>query len=298
MDFLETPEQAMLRESVAKLANDFGHGYFVAKAKADARSTELWDAMATQGYLGVSIPEAYGGGGGGIAELAIVCEELAAAGCPLLLLVVSPAICAGVIARFGNDEQRSRWLPRFATGELKMAFAITEPDAGSNSHRISTVATRDGEQWKLRGTKYYISGVDESEAVLVVARTGVDEGSGRAKLSLFVVPSDAPGLERTHIPVEIIAPEKQFTLHFDDVEVPADCLVGAEHDGLRQVFHGLNPERITGAVRMRRAKPHRSARPYSLARPLPPWTWMAWSSAASDASAAAYLAMLEDSPAS
>jgi alkylation response protein AidB-like acyl-CoA dehydrogenase len=248
MDFTESPEQALLREAVGKLAADFGHAYFADRARAGGRSTELWDAVAAQGYLGINVPEAYGGGGGGIAELAIVCEELAAAGCPLLLLVVSPAICTSIVVRFGSDEQKKDWLPRFANGDLRMAFAITEPDAGSNTHRISTVATRDGELWKLRGTKYYISGVDESDAVLVVARTGVDEDSGRARLSLFVVPTDAPGLERTIIPVEIVAPEKQFTLHFDDVEVPAGCLVGTEGDGLRQVFHGLNPERITGAA--------------------------------------------------
>jgi alkylation response protein AidB-like acyl-CoA dehydrogenase len=248
MDFTESPEQALLREAVAKLAADFGHAYYAERARAGGRSTELWQAVADQGYLGVSVPEAYGGGGGGIAELAIVCEELAAAGCPLLLLLVSPAICASIVARFGSEEQKRRWLPALATGGMKMAFAITEPDAGSNSHRLSTVATRDGELWKLRGTKYYISGVDESETVLVVARTGVDEDSGRGRLSLFVVPTDAPGLERTVIPVEIVAPEKQFTLHFDDVEVPAGNLVGVEGDGLRQVFHGLNPERITGAA--------------------------------------------------
>jgi alkylation response protein AidB-like acyl-CoA dehydrogenase len=129
-----------------------------------------------------------------------------------------------------------------------MAFAITEPDAGSNSHNISTVATRDGDEYRLQGTKYYISGVDEAEAMLVVARTGVDEGSGRGKLSLFVVDTDASGLERTVIPVEIVAPEKQYTLFFDDVRVPADRLIGAEHEGLRQVFTGLNPERIMGAA--------------------------------------------------
>jgi alkylation response protein AidB-like acyl-CoA dehydrogenase len=129
-----------------------------------------------------------------------------------------------------------------------MAIAITEPDAGSNSHKISTVATRDGDEYRLRGTKYYISGVDEAEAMLVVARTGVDEGSGRGKLSLFIVDTDSPGLERTVIPVEIVAPEKQYTLFFDDVRVPADRLVGAEHEGLRQVFAGLNPERIMGAA--------------------------------------------------
>ncbi len=106
----------------------------------------------------------------------------------------------------------------------KIAFAITEPDAGSNSHNISTTATRDGDRWVLQGTKYYISGVDESCAVLVVARTGTDEETGRARLSLFLVDADAPGLERTLIPVEICSPEKQFTLFMDHVSVGADRL--------------------------------------------------------------------------
>lgn len=248
MDFVESAEQTMLRESVAKIAGGYGHEYFLAKARADERSTELWDELGQNGYLGVNVPEEYGGGGMGISELAIVAEELAAAGCPLLLIVVSPAICASIIAKFGTDEQKKRWLPRMATGEMKMAFAITEPDAGSNSHHISTVASRDGDVYRLEGTKYYISGVDEAEAILVVTRTAVDEATGKAKLSLIVVPTDATGLERTVIPVEVAAPEKQYTLFFDNVEVPAGNLVGAEHEGLRQVFFGLNPERILGAA--------------------------------------------------
>jgi len=129
-----------------------------------------------------------------------------------------------------------------------MAFAITEPDAGSNSHKISTTATRDGDEYILRGTKYYISGLDEAEQILVVTRTGVDENSGRGKLSLFVVDTDSPGLEKTPIPMEILAPDKQFTVFFDEVRVPADRLIGAEHEGLRQVFTGLNPERVMGAA--------------------------------------------------
>lgn len=248
MDFQESSEQTLLRESVAKIAASYGHEYFVKKARANERSHELWSELGANGYLGVNVPEAYGGGGMGITELAIVAEELAAQGCPLLLIVVSPAICASIIARFADDQQKQNWLPRFATGELKMAFAITEPDAGSNSHRIATTATRDGGVYRLRGTKYYISGVDEAEAILVVARTGVDEGTGHAKLSLIVVPTDSPGLERTVIPVEVVAPEKQFTLFFDDVQVPVENLVGVEHEGLRQVFFGLNPERILGAA--------------------------------------------------
>src|SRR5579872_2712584 len=182
MDFRETEEQRMLREAVAAIAAKYGHDYYVRCARSGEKADELWDELGAQGFLGVNVPEAYGGGGMGIAELAIVLEELSAQGCPLLLMVVSPAICATIIARFGTEEQKQRWLPGFATGQLKMAFAITEPDAGSNSHNISTSARRDGDVYRLRGTKYYISGVDEATQMLVVVRTGTDEATGRGRL--------------------------------------------------------------------------------------------------------------------
>jgi alkylation response protein AidB-like acyl-CoA dehydrogenase len=248
MDFRETDEQHMLREAVGAIAAKYGHDYYVRCARSGVKADELWAELGSHGFLGVNVPESFGGGGMGISELAIVLEELATHGCPLLLMVVSPAICATIVERFGSDAQKERWLGRFATGELKMAFAITEPDAGSNSHNISTTATRDGDVYRLSGTKYYISGADESEAVLVVTRTGTDEHSGRGRLSLFVVDLDSVGLEKTVIPVEIVAPEKQFTLFFDNVVVPADRLLGAEGEGLRQVFMGLNPERIMSAA--------------------------------------------------
>jgi alkylation response protein AidB-like acyl-CoA dehydrogenase len=181
-----------------------------------------------------------------MSELVVVSEAAAAQGCPLLLVLVSAGICAELLARFGTDAQRDRWLPGLCTGE-KMVFAITEPDAGSNSHHLSTTATRDGDVYRLRGTKTYISGVDEAPRMLVVARTGMDDASGHAQLSLFVVDTDAPGLDRTPIPVEVTIPEKQFQLFFSDVEVAADRLVGGEGDGLRQLFYGLNPERILSA---------------------------------------------------
>ena len=247
MDFTQSDEHVMLREAVSAIANKFGHEYYVAKARADGRTTELWDAVGEAGFLGVNVPEEYGGGGGGITELAMVTEELAAAGCPLLIMVVSPAICATIIAKFGTEAQKQRWLPGFATGALKMAFAITEPDAGSNSHNLSLTATKDGDIYRLNGSKYYISGVDEAQAMLVVTRSGIDPDTGRGKLSLFVVDTDSPGLDKQVLPVEITAPEKQYTLFFDNVEVEADRLIGAEGEGLRQVFFGLNPERILSA---------------------------------------------------
>jgi alkylation response protein AidB-like acyl-CoA dehydrogenase len=177
----------------------------------------------------------------------MVCEEIAAQGCPLLLIVVSAAISAELIARFGTHTQKERWLPALATGE-KMVFAVTEPDAGSNTHNLSTTAVRDGDVYRIRGTKTFISGVDEAATMVVVTRTATDESTGRGRLSLMIVDTDAPGLQKTVIPVELRAPEKQFQLFFDDVEVPADRLLGTEGDGLRQVFYGLNPERITGAA--------------------------------------------------
>ena len=195
----------------------------------------------------MNIPQKYGGGGAGLTELAIVCEELAAEGTPLLLLLVSAAISGEMITGFGTSEQREMWLPGLAAGTTKVVFAITEPDAGSNMRRLATTAMRDGDDWLLSGTKYYISGVDEAEALLVVAKTGTDQ-DGNGQLSLFIVPADAPGLGTQPLPVDLLLPERQFTLAFDAVRLGPEALLGAEGDGFRQVFHGLNPERITGAA--------------------------------------------------
>ncbi len=247
MEFAETAEHRGLRAAVADIARSFGPKYYTARAAEHRPCAELWAALGVAGFIGVNIPQEYGGGGAGLTELAIVCEELAAQGTPLLLLLVSAAISGEVITEFGTDEQRKTWLPPLAAGTSKVVFAITEPDAGSNTHRLATRAVRDGDEWVLSGTKHYISGVDEAAALLVVARTGTDE-AGRARLSLFVVPTDAPGLHRQPLPVDLLLPERQFILTFDDVRLNAAALVGAEGDGFRQVFHGLNPERITGAA--------------------------------------------------
>jgi alkylation response protein AidB-like acyl-CoA dehydrogenase len=263
VDFTETDEHRALRAAVAEIARDFGPAYYADHAARREPCQELWLALGQAGFLGVNIPEEYGGGGGGLVELEIVCEEIAAQGTPLLLLLVSAAISAEVIAEFGTDEQKKRYLPGLADGTAKVVFAITEPDAGSNTHKLSTTAVRDGDDWLISGTKYYISGVEEADAVLVVARTQARtqartpgtqartqaaSDNSKEQLSLFVVPTDAPGFGKNLLPVDIMLPERQYTLHFDQVKVGPDALVGTEGDGFRQVFHGLNPERITGAA--------------------------------------------------
>lgn len=248
MDFVESPEHQDLRAAVGAVTDRHGPCYFAERAVAGEPTDELWKDLARHGFIGINFAEEYGGGGAGMTELAIVCEETAAHGCPLLLLLVSSAISGELLGKYGSAEQRREWLPRMADGSTKVVFAITEPDAGSNSHRIATTARRDGDDYVLRGTKYYISGVDEASALIVVARTGHDEGGDNPTLSLFLVPTDVAGLVKHRLPVGIPLPEKQFTLHFDDVRLPADALIGEEHAGFRQVFDGLNPERITGAA--------------------------------------------------
>jgi len=247
VDFLDSDEHRDLRAAVGAIAKRFGPEYYVEHARARTPCAELWSALGEAGFIGVSVPEEHGGGGGGLVELAIVCEELAAQGTPLLLLLVSAAISAEVIADFGSEELHKRWLPGLADGTTKVVFAITEPDAGSNTHKLTTWARHVGDEWVVKGTKHYISGVDEADALLLVARTGTDE-RGAATLSLFVVPTDTPGLMATSLPVDAMLPEKQFTLYFDDLRLPASALVGEEGAGFKQVFRGLNPERITGAA--------------------------------------------------
>jgi alkylation response protein AidB-like acyl-CoA dehydrogenase len=247
MNFVESDEQQALRKAVADLGKRYGHEYTAPRARAREPLTELWQEAGKAGFIGVNLPEEFGGGGAGLVELAIVGEELNTAGCGLLMLVVSPAINGTIISRFGTDEQKQRWLPGIASGETIMAFGITEPDAGSNSHNITTTARRDGTDWILSGRKVFVSGVDHSDAVMVVGRTE-DARTGRLKPALFTLPTDAPGFEYTAIDMDVQMPDKQFLLFMDDVRLPADALVGDEDAALAQLFAGLNPERIMAAA--------------------------------------------------
>jgi alkylation response protein AidB-like acyl-CoA dehydrogenase len=247
VNFTETPEQRALRQEAAALGSRYGYAYFTKQARTGGKLTQLWQEAGRLGFIGVNLPEEYGGGGAGLYELALVLEELAAAGCGLLMMVVSPAICGTILARFGTEQQRKRWLPGLASGATIMAFGITEPDAGSNSHKLSTVATADGDTWVLTGRKIYISGVDEAEAVLIVGRTA-DAKTGKLRPALFIVPTDAPGFSFRPLEMDIVAPEKQFLLFLDDVRLPADALIGDQGAGLLQLFAGLNPERVMAAA--------------------------------------------------
>lgn len=237
-----------IRDAVREITSRRGLAEYAERGRTGAPQTELWRELGEAGFIGINVPEEFGGGGAGMAELAVVAEASASAGCPLLLLLVSSAISVEVLARHGSEQQQREWLPRLADGSEKMAFAITEPDAGSNSHRISTTARRDGADYVINGSKYFISGVDESAAIMTVAATGTDPGTGRARLGLFIVPTDAAGLTAQDLPVAAQIPDRQSSLFYDDVRVPDSALIGEEGSGLRLLFDGLNPERISAAA--------------------------------------------------
>jgi alkylation response protein AidB-like acyl-CoA dehydrogenase len=218
--------------------------YFTERGRSGGGIDVLWKDLGTAGLLGLHLPEEYGGGGAGMAEAVIVVEELAAHGMPLLIWVISPAICGSILAHHASEEMKQRWLPAIADGTRIMAFGLTEPDAGSNSHNVKTTARRTGTGWTISGSKYYISAVDQADALLVVTRDADHSTQEKSALSLFVVPTDTPGLTYQKIDTSIVSPDKQFTVFLDDVQVAEDALIGVAGNGLRQVFDGLNPERI------------------------------------------------------
>lgn len=240
-------EEQLLRETVRRIAEPFGVDYIRKCSRAGRNATEAWTALAEPGFLGVNIPESHGGGGMGMTGLAAVVEEMAAAGCNLPMLAVSPAIGGTILARHGTDAQRDRWLPGLADGSTVLAFAVTEADAGSNTHRIASHAAPDGDGWVVNGTKTFISGVEECDAILYVARGRLPDGTLGLPL-LFLIDPDAEGLTRTEVNTDVGWPDKQWSLYLDDVHVGADRLVGGPEGGLGALFDGLNPERIVAAA--------------------------------------------------
>ncbi|MEV8195470.1 MULTISPECIES: acyl-CoA dehydrogenase family protein [Rhodococcus] len=245
---VDSDEHRLIRESTAKIAQKFGSEYYLERARSGSNVDELWYELGDAGLLGMHLPEEYGGGGAGLSEAIVVVEELAAHGMPMLISVISPVICGSILAQHASDEMKQQWLPGLASGRRRMAFALTEPDAGSNSHNVSTTARRDGEGWTISGSKYFISAIDEAEALLVITRDA-DAPEGRhAPLSMFVVPVDAPGVVYQPLETMLVSADKQFTLFFDNVRVGPEALIGEAGKGLRQVFAGLNPERIVAAA--------------------------------------------------
>lgn len=237
-----------IAEAVRARCARFDDAYWAACDQEHRFPWEFYREMADGGWVGIAIPEEYGGGGRGITEAAIVLREVAASGaamngCSALHMTVfglEPVI------RFGNDQLKRTFLPRAAAGELHVAFGVTEPDAGTDTSRITTRAEPDGAGgWRITGRKVWTSKALESEVVLLLARTAPAPAGDRfGGLSLFLADLDRAHVDIRPIPKMGRNAVASCEVAYDGLPVEGWRLVGAEGQGFRHILHGMNPERI------------------------------------------------------
>ena len=211
---------------------------------------EFIRTLTEHGYLAALIPEKYGGAGLGITEASVILEEINRSGgnataCHAQMYTMAPLL------RHGSEEQKAKYLPRIASGELRLqAFAVTEPDAGSDTPRIKTSARRQGDSYVIRGQKIFISRVLYSDLMLLLARTTpYEEVSDKTEgMSLFLIDLRAHKDRIRVTPIETMINHHTYQVYFDDLEIPADCLIGEEGKGFRYIIDGWNAERILVAA--------------------------------------------------
>ena len=246
VDFQLTEQQQSIRDAVRDVCRQYPDSYW---RKLDAENGYPADFVAELtrlGWLAILVPEEYGGGGLGITEASLVLEEINRSG-------GSGAVChaqmytMGTLLRHGSDEQKQRYLPGVASGELRFqAFAVTEPDAGSETTRIQTTAVRNGDRYVVSGKKVFISRVRESNLMLLLARTTPYEqlDDKTEGLSVFLVDLREAGDAVQVQPIDVMFNHHTNEVFFDDLEVPAENLVGQEGKGFRHIIDSWNPERI------------------------------------------------------
>jgi acyl-CoA dehydrogenase len=249
MDFNLTPEQAQMRDEIRKVCGEFPDSYWREIDKKRDYPALFVDKLTKLGWLAAPIPEQYGGSGLGIVEASIILEEInrsggSATACHAQMYTM------GTLLRHGSEEQKRRYLPKIAAGELRLqAFAVTEPNAGSETTRIQTTAARKGDKYVVSGEKIFISRVRESDLMLLLARTTpYDRVEDKTRgLSVFIVDlRAAKGIEIK--PLDIMINHRTNAVFFDGLEVPAENLIGEEGMGFRYIIDGWNAERILVAA--------------------------------------------------
>lgn len=233
-----------LRDGVRAICEKFDGPYWRG-LEPDGYPTEFVDALTESGYLAALIPEEYGGGGATLTEASVILEEIAASG-------GNPSAChaqmyiMGTLLRHGSEAQKRAYLPRIASGELRLqAFGVTEPGAGSETTRIRTRAERTDDGWRINGQKIWTSRALHSDLMLLLARTTPYEKCAKPTdgLSTFLFDMrDLPGL--TIKPIPTMMNHNTTEVFFDDVVIPLDSLVGEEGRGFRYILDGMNAERI------------------------------------------------------
>lgn len=241
----------MIRSSVRDIVDDYGRAYFREKAAAGEFPEAFWRDLGEHGWLGVAIPEAYGGQGLGMHELMLVTEEVVrGGGFPCVVELTHLSFGGETLSAHGSEAQKERWLPRIAAGEAGWSLGVTEADAGLNTLAIETTAEPDGDGYVINGSKAFISGVDAAERITLLARSLPPEEADRRThgFTVFLVDPEADGVEYAEIPLDIYWPDATFNVYLDDVRVDESAVVGNPHEGLYHLFDTLNTERIITAT--------------------------------------------------
>ena len=248
MDFGFSPEQDAIREAVLRLCEGFDASYWLERDRLGGFPEDFHAAVARDGWLGIAMPQRYGGAGLGIVEAALMMQAVSESGAGysgasaihMNIFGLNPVVV------FGSEEQKQRWLPPLIRGEEKACFAVTEPNAGLNTARIETVARREGDRYVLRGRKIWISTAQVSQRMLILARTQPLDTVAKPTqgLSLFYTALDRQFVEVREIEKMGRKAVDSNQLFIDGLEIPVENRIGEEGRGFEYILHGMNPERI------------------------------------------------------
>jgi acyl-CoA dehydrogenase len=252
MAVVETETHDMIREAVRDLSADYDPAYWREHVDEKRFPEEYWQDLADNGWLGVAIPEEYGGEGMGMLEMTMVIEELSRAGGQGGIIFILTPVFGGIsIQRHGTEAQKEQYLPKIANGEMRFCMGLTEPQAGTNTLNIDTEARRDGEEFVVNGEKTFISSVENADEMLLIARTSeLDPSNPTHGISMFLVsdPTDRDAISLTTLDTAVPWFENQYQVTTDDLRVHEDKILGDEDEGLHLLFDTLNTERLGGAA--------------------------------------------------
>jgi acyl-CoA dehydrogenase len=266
MNFAWSPEQEQLKGAIERVCAPFDADYWLRKDRDGGFPDDFHRALADAGWLGIAMPEAYGGAGLGIADAALMMHTIAASGAGLSGASAVHMNIFGLhpVVVFGSDEQKARWLPPLIAGKDRACFAVTEPNSGLNTLKLQTRAVRHGDHYRVSGQKVWISSAQVANKVLLLARTTpLEDARGTEGLSLFYTDLDRRAIEVREIDKMGRKAVDSNQVFIDDLRIPLDDRIGEEGRGFGCILHGLNPERIliaAEAVGLGRAALSRGAR--------------------------------------
>lgn len=252
MEYSEPEEISMIRDTARNIVADYDREYVRDHIENKTFPDEFWNDLARNGFIGTMVDEEYGGAGLGILEMNVILEELSRQGSPGGSLLILTGIFGGVgIQSHGTKRQKKQYLPRLVDGDLIFSLGVTESNAGVNTLKIETRAERDGDEFVINGQKTWNSATNWADMMLLVTRTSeYDPENPTHGLTLFLVPTPSDQDAVTLNPLDSVAPwyEKQFQVHFDDLRVSEDQVLGEIDQGLYQLWDTLNTERMSLAA--------------------------------------------------